>query len=78
LEGNLYIKGSGDPKLVTENVWMMLRQLQAKGVRDIRGSLILDRSAFDLGKTTDAVQFDGDPMRAYNAQPDALLINYNA
>lgn len=78
LEGNLYIKGSGDPKLVTENVWMMLRQLQAKGVRDIRGSLILDRSAFDLGKTTDAAQFDGDPMRAYNAQPDALLINYNA
>src|SRR5450830_2202636 len=46
LTGDLAIKGSGDPKLVMENFWMFLRQIRAKGVRDIRGNVVLDRSVF--------------------------------
>jgi D-alanyl-D-alanine carboxypeptidase/D-alanyl-D-alanine-endopeptidase (penicillin-binding protein 4) len=39
-------KGSGDPKLVLERVWLLLRRLQQMGVREIRGDIVLDSSAF--------------------------------
>ena len=43
LDGSLHIKGSGDPKLVVERVWLMLRRVQQLGVREIRGDIVLDR-----------------------------------
>ena len=43
---SLVIKGSGDPKLVVERVWLLLRRVQELGVREIRGDIVLDRSAF--------------------------------
>ena len=33
LNGNLYLKGGGDPKLNMEKLWLMLRDLRANGVR---------------------------------------------
>ncbi len=77
LEGNLVIKGSGDPKLVLERVWLLLRRVRQAGVREIRGDIVLDRSAISAGEQTPA-DFDGEPLRPYNAQPDALLLNYKA
>src|SRR5262249_46485741 len=47
LEGDLVIRGSGDPKLVVENLWMLVQRIRAYGVREIRGDVVLDRSAFD-------------------------------
>ena len=75
LRGDLIFKGSGDPKLVTENFWMFLRQIRAKGIREIRGNLVLDRSAFEE-EATDPAKFDGDAVKPYNVGPDALLLNY--
>ncbi len=77
LHGDLMIKGSGDPKLVLENFWLFLRQIRAKGIREIRGNLVLDRSAFEKNFYDPSV-FDGDPLKPYNAGPDALLLNYKA
>ena len=77
LNGDLVIKGSGDPKLVTEKFWQFLRQIRAAGIREIRGNLILDHSAFEAS-SYDAASFDGDPLKPYNAGPDALLLNYKA
>jgi D-alanyl-D-alanine carboxypeptidase/D-alanyl-D-alanine-endopeptidase (penicillin-binding protein 4) len=77
LHGDLIIKGSGDPKLVIENFWLFLRRIRARGIREIRGNLLLDRGAFEE-TFHDAAQFDGDPMKPYNVGPDALLLNYKA
>jgi D-alanyl-D-alanine carboxypeptidase/D-alanyl-D-alanine-endopeptidase (penicillin-binding protein 4) len=77
LHGDLIIKGSGDPKLVLENFWLFLRRIRAKGIREIRGNLVLDRSVFEE-LPHDAATFDGDPMKPYNVGPDALLLNYKA
>ena len=77
LEGNLVIRGSGDPKLVHERVWLLLRRVQQLGVREIRGDIVLDRSAFS-GTWPDPAAFDDEPLRPYNVQPDALLLNYHA
>ena len=77
LAGDLVIKGSGDPQLTLERFWLLLRELRARGVREIRGDLVLDRSYFAAG-AFDPAQFDDQPTRPYNTGPDALLVNYKA
>ena len=77
LYGNVYIQGQGDPKLVLERMWLLLRRLQGAGITSIRGDIVLDRSAFDVPES-DPGAFDGEPLRPYNASPDALLLNYKS
>ena len=77
LAGDLVIRGGGDPKLTYEKLWLLAHRLRARGVRDIRGDVILDRSYF-APIAPDAGRFDGEPRRAYNVTPDALLVNYQA
>jgi len=62
---------------VVERVWLMLRRLQQLGVREIRGDIVLDRSAFAVPEASPA-EFDGDPSRPYNVRPDALMLNYKS
>lgn len=77
LQGNVYIKGQGDPKLVVERLWLLMKRLRAQGVQVIVGDIVLDRTAFQVPEH-DAALFDGEPLRPYNAAPDALLINYKS
>jgi D-alanyl-D-alanine carboxypeptidase/D-alanyl-D-alanine-endopeptidase (penicillin-binding protein 4) len=77
LDGNLYLRGSGDPSLTQERFWLLLRQLRARGISDIAGDLVLDRSAFRL-PPHDPAAFDNEPLRPYNAGADALLINFKS
>lgn len=77
LQGNLYLQGAGDPKLVTERLWLLMRRVQGLGIRRIAGDIVLDRRAFQL-PPTDPGAFDGEPLRPYNAAPDALLINFKS
>ena len=77
LTGNLYIKGQGDPKLVSERLWLLLKRVQGLGIKSISGDIVLDRSAFEMAETNPA-DFDGEPLRPYNAAPDALLINFKS
>ena len=77
LRGNIYIQGQGDPKLVLERLWLLLRRVQGLGIHTVQGDIVLDRSAFAL-EASDPGAFDGEPLRPYNATPDALLINYKS
>jgi len=77
LHGNLVFKGYGDPKLTVEQFWMWLHELRQRGLREIRGDVVLDRSFFETANH-DPAAFDNDPARAYNVGPDALLLNFNA
>lgn len=77
LSGNLYLRGGGDPKLTLENFWLLLRSLRARGVREIRGDLVLDRRLF-ADEAPDPGQFDDQPTRPYNTAPSALLVNFKA
>jgi D-alanyl-D-alanine carboxypeptidase/D-alanyl-D-alanine-endopeptidase (penicillin-binding protein 4) len=77
LSGDLIIKGYGDPKMTLENFWLLLKNLRGRGVREIRGDLVLDRRYFG-GEGFDPGRFDDQPTRPYNTGPDALLVNYKA
>jgi D-alanyl-D-alanine carboxypeptidase/D-alanyl-D-alanine-endopeptidase (penicillin-binding protein 4) len=54
---------------------MLLRNLRGRGLREIRGDVILDRSRF--ASVADA-PFDGEVFRPYNVPPDALLVNFKS
>ena len=77
LNGNLYIKGQGDPKLVVERLWLLLKRVQGLGIRAVAGDIVLDRSAFEVAEQ-DPGEFDGERLRPYNASPDALLLNFKS
>ena len=77
LYGNLVIQGQGDPGLVLERLWLLLRRVQGLGIKTIAGDIVLDQSAFQL-PAHDPASFDGDPLRPYNAAPDALLVNFKS
>lgn len=77
LYGDLIVKGTGDPRLVVERLWMLLRRVQQSGVREIRGDIVLDRSAFAVPDRS-AADFDGEALRPYNVRADALLLNFKA
>lgn len=74
LHGNLHIKGSGDPKLTLERIGALLQRIRSLGIREIRGDIVLDQSAFALPATS-AGEFDGERLRPYNVQARALMLN---
>ena len=75
LNGDLVLKGSGDPKLSVERFWMLLKQLRERGLTTLNGDLILDRGFFE-NTPHDPARFDGEPLRPYNVGPDPLLLNF--
>ncbi len=77
LQGDLVIKGYGDPKLDLENFWLLIHRLRQTGLREITGDLILDHTHYDI-PNDDPGAFDGQPYRTYNILPEALLINYRS
>ena len=75
LDGNILLKGHGDPFLVTERVWQLLRQIRQLGIREVAGDLHIDDSFFFI-EDYDPAAFDRQPLRAYNVAPNALLMNF--
>lgn len=76
LVGNLILRGGGDPALTRERFWSLLREVRARGIREIRGDLVLDDRFYEL-PAIDPAAFDQAPLRPYNAPPAALLANFN-
>jgi D-alanyl-D-alanine carboxypeptidase/D-alanyl-D-alanine-endopeptidase (penicillin-binding protein 4) len=72
---DLFIKGYGDPKLNYESFWMLLRNLRGRGLREIRGDIVLDRSFFG---PVSLELIDNEIFRPYNVAPDALLVNFKS
>jgi D-alanyl-D-alanine carboxypeptidase/D-alanyl-D-alanine-endopeptidase (penicillin-binding protein 4) len=78
LDGNLVLKGLADVDLDTAAFERMLVALRTRGVREIRGDLVLDRTFFDPARTDVGVPpFDEAPEFRYNLIPDALMLGSN-
>ena len=75
LEGDLLIKGYGDPYLVVEDLWHIVGELSRKGLRHVNGDLIVDSSYFssDLSNVS---SIDGGQDRLYNVPPNASMVNF--
>src|SRR3954464_15042223 len=69
---DLVLRGRGDPKLNYENYWMLLRSLRARGLQDLHGDVVLDRSYFAPGRYS---PFDSEAFRQWSVTPDAMRVN---
>ncbi len=77
LHGNLYIVGTGDPKLVPEELIDLVQKIHAAGITGIDGQLVLDKHNFDPS-TLEAGPFDDDVLAPYNVGPDPLLYAFKS
>ena len=76
LDGDdVVLRGRGDPKLTYESFWLLLRSLRSRGLSEIKGDVLLDRSYF--GPVGDS-RIDDESFRPYNVAPDALLVNFKS
>lgn len=74
LQGDLVIRGRGDPYLLSADMRQMLEDLRLAGVEEIRGDIVIDTDYF-ADKYYDAAVFDDKPHSPYNAAPNAFAVN---
>jgi D-alanyl-D-alanine carboxypeptidase/D-alanyl-D-alanine-endopeptidase (penicillin-binding protein 4) len=74
LNGNLMIKGYGDPSFKAQDFWRLLMSLRQAGVKKINGDLIIDKTYF-ADDVDNGISFDDEKWRAYNSKPSAFAVN---
>lgn len=75
VDGDLYLKGGGDPSLVTADLYQLASDLRALGITRVTGGLVLDNTAFDRDELPP--QFDQkDELASYRAPGGAMSINF--
>ncbi len=78
LAGDLVLRGLGDTDLDIEAFANMLQALRNRGVEEIGGDLLLDRSWMTPERPYEGVApFDETPEFRYNVVPDAISLNAN-
>ena len=76
LNGDLILYGQGAPDLSTDGVENLVGQLQAKGLKRIKGNIVGDDSYFKGDEIGEGWSWN-DLQWYYGAQASALTINFN-
>ncbi len=74
LNGDLVVKGFGDPTLSSKDLTSIVANIKAKGIKKITGNIVIDRTYFAVG-TKNNSGFDKHTYSPYNAMPDAMMFN---
>lgn len=79
LKGNLYLKGRGDPELVYEELWKLVKELQALGLRRVEGDIVADDSYFEQERNIRgwSQEVEEGDTQAYNPPLGALSVSFN-
>lgn len=77
IEGDLIMRGGGDPRFSTETLWHIATQIKHSGINKITGDLIIDTHFFDAYDRAPAWDVDRT-QKAYDAKLGALSLNYNS
>ena len=74
LQGDLYLRGGGDPSLSTDDLHAFVAALKQAGIQRIKGKFIFDESFL---QSTDAIDTKQPAAVSYNPGLSALSLNYN-
>lgn len=77
LNGDLYLRGSGDPTLSTRDLNELAAELAALGLRRVRGGLVVDATLFEGSGVGPAYDQKGESA-AFRAPSSAASLNNNA
>jgi D-alanyl-D-alanine carboxypeptidase/D-alanyl-D-alanine-endopeptidase (penicillin-binding protein 4) len=73
---DLYLRGTGDSALTSEDYWRLAADLRMAGLRSVRGDLVFDDSAFDAERWNPL--WGPVSSRAYHSPIGAITANYGA
>ncbi len=74
LQGDLYLKGTGDPLLTVSDLMGMIDRVKEKGISSVEGRLYYDESALAASPSIDP---DMEPDVSFNSGLSALSLDYN-
>jgi D-alanyl-D-alanine carboxypeptidase/D-alanyl-D-alanine-endopeptidase (penicillin-binding protein 4) len=77
LNGNICLKGGGDPSFVSEKMWFLVNELTREEFKKIEGDVVIDASKFDdelIDSGRDSIRVD----RAFDAPVSAMSFNWNS
>ncbi len=74
LNGNLYLRGKGDPTLTAKDLASMAAFLREQGIKEIRGDVIADDTWYDNIRLSDGIQWSQE-SEYYAAQVSALTVS---
>lgn len=78
LNGDMYLRFTGDPQLTEDRLWQVLRDVRNAGVKHITGNFVLDASRIKMPRNP--VKFNdtgGKPFAPFLVEPSPFLVNYN-
>jgi serine-type D-Ala-D-Ala carboxypeptidase/endopeptidase (penicillin-binding protein 4) len=74
--GDVFLRGGGDPSLVSEDLYALAGELRARGIRRIGGGIVIDATRFDRDELPPG--FDQkDELASYRAPSGAAAVNFN-
>ena len=76
IDGNIYIRGAGEPGINPEKLWLIVQQLRHRGVRKIAGNIVMDDYFFD--EVAVGPGFSEDESRSYQSLISALPVGYSS
>lgn len=78
INGNLYIKGFGDPEFDTADLFNLIKKFYAKNITEITGNIVYDDTFLDKEYFGLADYYSGDTKLQYWPFVNALCIDRNA
>ncbi len=75
LQGDLYLKGYGDPVLVPEKLHYLAHRVRLRGIRKVEGDLVADDTFFDSKRAGKG--WKKGAARPYQAPHGALAVNFS-
>ncbi|MCX7877216.1 MAG: D-alanyl-D-alanine carboxypeptidase/D-alanyl-D-alanine-endopeptidase [Ignavibacteria bacterium] len=78
INGNLYLKGFGDPDLNSGDIAYLAGELVKKGIKEITGNIVADESYFDKNYYNLRGVYSGDTGPSYWPYVNALALDKNS
>ncbi|MCX4242429.1 D-alanyl-D-alanine carboxypeptidase/D-alanyl-D-alanine endopeptidase [Paraliomyxa miuraensis] len=76
IKGDLYLRGSGDPSLVSADLYELVETLHARGIKRITGGIVVDATCFDRDELPPG--FDQkQELASYRAPSGCMSVDFN-
>ena len=75
--GPLVLRGHGDPSLRSADIWELVQDLHARGIKKIEGDIVVDQRFYDDQSTPPAFDQQPNEWAAFRAPVSAVAVNEN-